>query len=64
LVQKKQSLTRKSSPKKQAAAAETSETIAEQTALFLKSGKKIEVIQSGISHKPTLEAKKQINLRS
>ena len=56
--------TRKSSPKKQAGASETSESIAEQTALFLKSGNKIDVVQSGISGQPTLGAKKQINLRS
>ncbi len=56
-------LTRKTTSKKQAAASETSESIAEQTKLFLKSGRKIEVIQSGISGQPTLGAKKQIDLR-
>ena len=57
-------LTRKTSSKKQAAASETSESIAEQTRLFLKSGNKIEVVKSGISGQPTLGAKKQINLRT
>ncbi|MEM1114161.1 MAG: hypothetical protein AAGI11_19755 [Pseudomonadota bacterium] len=56
--------TRKSSPKKQPAANETSESIAEQTRLFLKSGKKIDVIKSGISGQPTLGARKAANLRS
>ena len=37
------------SKKKSAAATETSESIAEQTASFLKSGRKIDVIESGIS---------------
>lgn len=56
--------TRKSSPKKPAAARETSESIAEQTRLFLKSGRKVEVIDSGISGLPTLGAKKPANFRS
>ena len=48
-------LTRKSSSKKkQPAAVETSESIDEQVQAFLKSGKKIEVIESGISAQPTL----------
>ncbi len=38
--------------KKPAAAVETSDSIAEQTALFLKSGRKIDVIESGISGTP------------
>ena len=53
----------KSAAKKSAAASETSESIAEQTRLFLKSGKKIEVIESGISGQPTLGAGKPANLR-
>lgn len=56
--------TRKPQQKKPAAASETSESIAEQTRAFLKSGNKIEVIKSGISGQPTLGANKQANLRS
>lgn len=41
--------TTRSSAKKQPAAVETSESIAEQTRAFLESGKKIEVVQSGVS---------------
>ncbi|TGD74860.1 hypothetical protein E4634_06610 [Mangrovimicrobium sediminis] len=55
--------TRKSSPKKQAAAVETSDSIAEQTEAFLKRGKKIEVVASGISGQPTLKARKPANQR-
>ena len=40
--------------KKQPAAVETSQSIAEQTALFLKQGNKVEVIQSGISGQPSM----------
>ena len=40
--------------KKSVAANETSESIAQQTRLFLKSGKKIEVVESGISGQPIL----------
>lgn len=40
--------------KKQPAAVETSESIAEQTALFLKAGNKVDVIQSGISGQPSM----------
>jgi hypothetical protein len=40
--------------KKQPAAVETSASIAEQTALFLKEGHKVDVIQSGISGQPTM----------
>jgi hypothetical protein len=42
---------------------QTSESIAEQTKLFLKSGNKIDVIDSGISGQPVLGARKQIDLR-
>ena len=42
---------------KAAAASETSESIEEQTKLFLKSGKKIEIVESGISGQPTLGAR-------
>lgn len=55
--------TRAASPRKQAAAVETSESIAEQTKLFLKSGNKIETVDSGISGQPVLGARKQIDLR-
>ena len=54
--------TRTSGNKKQPAAVETSESIAEQTAKFLKSGKEIEVVASGISGQPTLAANKHITL--
>jgi hypothetical protein len=54
--------TRTSAKKKAPAAVETSESIAEQTRLYLKSGKKIEVVESGISGQPTLASGKQINL--
>ena len=47
---------RAAAKKKQPAAVETSESIAEQTAAFLKKGKKIEVVDSGISGLPTLAA--------
>lgn len=55
--------TRAASPKKQPAAVQTSESIAEQTKLFLKSGNKIDVVDSGISGQPVLGARKQIDLR-
>ena len=45
--------------KKAPAAVETSESIAEQTKRFLKSGNKITVIQSGVSGQPSLAARKQ-----
>ena len=50
--------TRAPSRPKQSAATETSESIAEQTRRYLKSGKKIQVIKSGISGQPTLAVKK------
>lgn len=50
--------TTKSTPRKPAAASESSESIAEQTRRFLESGNKVEVISSGISGKPTLGANK------
>ncbi len=53
-----QPTTRKSAPKKAAAASETSESIAEQTRAFLKSGKKIEVIASGVSGQSVLTGRK------
>ncbi len=48
--------------KKQPAAVETSESIAEQTRLFLKSGNEIEVIKSGISGQQNLAPNKHIKL--
>lgn len=55
---------RQTSPKrKPAAASETSESIAEQTKLFLKTGNKIEVVESGISGQPTLGASNSANPR-
>ncbi len=44
--------------KKAAAASETSESIAEQTRRFLQSGRKIEVIASGVSGQPRVTGKK------
>ena len=55
--------TRKSSPKKQPAAVETSESIAEQTRRFLESGNKIEVVDSHLSKQPPLSANEQRNPR-
>ena len=46
--------------KKQPAAVETSQSIAEQTALFLKQGNKVEVIQSGISGQPSMAKPRDI----
>ena len=54
--------TRAAASKKQAAASETSESIAEQTRLFLQSGKKIQVIANGVSGQYTVPGKKQISL--
>jgi hypothetical protein len=44
--------------KKQPAAQETSASIAEQTAAFLKAGGKVDYVQSGLSGQPTMTAKK------
>ena len=52
--------TRAAAKKKQPAAVETSESIEEQTRLFLKSGNKINIIQS--SGQPTMAVNKQIKL--
>ncbi len=54
--------TRAPAKAKAPAAVETSETIAEQTAAFLKKGKKIDVIDSGVSGQPSLAANKHIRL--
>ena len=50
--------TRAAAKKKQPAAVETSESIAEQTRLFLQSGRKIEQIPSGVSGQPGLAISK------
>ncbi len=55
-------MTRASAKKKQPAAVETSESIAEQTRAFLKSGKKIHVVESGVSGQPSLAPGKHIKL--
>lgn len=49
---------RAAAKKKAPAAVETSESIEEQTRAFLKSGNKIDVIQSGISGQPSLSTPK------
>jgi len=54
--------TRAAAKKKQPAAVETSQSIEEQTKLFLKSGNKIQVIQSGISGQQSMVANKHIKL--
>lgn len=54
--------TRAAAKKKQPAAVETSESIEEQTRLFLQSGQKIEVIQSGVSGQQSMAANKHIKL--
>jgi len=54
--------TRAAAKKKQPAAVETSQSIEEQTKLFLKSGNKIQVIQSGISGQQSMAANKHIKL--
>ncbi|MAT93450.1 MAG: hypothetical protein CME59_12695 [Halioglobus sp.] len=54
--------TRESAKKKAPAAVETSASIAEQTAAFLKAGKKIDVIASGVSGQPSMAVNKNIKL--
>ena len=54
--------TRAPAKKKQPAAVETSESIEEQTKLFLQSGQKIDVIKSGVSGQTSLAANKHIKL--
>ena len=51
--------TRAAAKKKQPAAVETSESIEEQTRLFLAAGNKIEVIANGVSGQPSVAAAKQ-----
>lgn len=55
---------RAASKKKQPAAVETSESIEEQTRAFLKSGNKIDVIQSGISGQPSMAVAKSLQTRT
>ena len=54
--------TRAAAKKKQPAAVQTSESIEEQTRLFLKSGNKIDCIKSGVSGQPSMAVSKQIKL--
>lgn len=54
--------TRAPAKKKQPAAVQTSESIAEQTRIFLESGKKIQYIEPGVSGQTNTTAKKQISL--
>ena len=56
-------LTKKNSSKKAPSASETSDSIAEQTAKFLKAGNKIEVVASGISGQPLLGPGKPTSIR-
>lgn len=48
----------------QSVPAETSESIAEQTAAFLKSGGKIEEVPRGVSGQTSLAARKHITISS
>ena len=52
----------KAAAKKQAAATETSESIAEQTKAFLKSGGKIQQITAGVSGQKSMAPNKHITL--
>ena len=54
--------TRAPAKRKQPAAVETSESIEEQTRAFLKSGNKIDVIQSGVSGQPSMVVNRHIKL--
>jgi hypothetical protein len=54
--------TRAPAKRKQPAAAETSQSIEEQTREFLRSGKKIDVIQPGISGVPSMTVSRHITL--
>ena len=55
-------MAKKTPAKKPAAAAETSDSIAEQTAAFLKGGGQIEQIASGTSGQSVVTGKKHITL--
>lgn len=48
--------------KKQPSAVETSQSIAEQTAAFLKTGGKIDEIRSGVSGQQSMAGPRQISL--
>ena len=52
---------RKAVTKKKAAAVETSESIAKQTAEFLQSGGEIEIVQNGVSGQESMAVKKYIS---
>jgi predicted transcriptional regulator len=54
--------TRAPAKKKQPAAVQTSESIAEKTRIYLESGKKIQSIEPGVSGQSTTPVKKQISL--
>ena len=54
--------TRAPAKRKQPAAVETSESIEEQTRAFLKSGNKIDMIQSGVSGQPSMAVNRHIKL--
>ncbi|MCB1845388.1 MAG: hypothetical protein KDI09_20640 [Halioglobus sp.] len=54
--------TRAAAKKKPPAAVETSESIAQQTAAFLKAGKKIDKVDSGVSGQPSMAVNKHIKL--
>tara|TARA_R110002072_G_scaffold36804_4_gene108027 strand:+ start:1098 stop:1289 length:192 start_codon:yes stop_codon:yes gene_type:complete len=54
--------TRAAAKKKPPAAVETSESIEQQTAAFLKAGNKIDQVDSGISGQPSLVVNKHIKL--
>jgi len=56
--------TRAPAKRKQPPAVETSQSIEELTREFLKSGNKIDVIQSGISGQPTMAVNRHIKLGS
>ena len=54
--------TRAPAKKKQPAAVQTSESIAEKTKIYLESGKKIQSIESGVSGQTNTPTKKHISL--
>ncbi|MEM6579699.1 MAG: hypothetical protein AAF699_00430 [Pseudomonadota bacterium] len=54
--------TRAAAKKQQPAAVQTSESIAEQTRVFLKSGNKIDYIKSGVSGQASVAVSKQIKI--
>lgn len=51
---------KKSATKKKAAAVETSDSIAQQTAAYLRSGGEIEVIENGVSGQESMAGRKHI----